>query len=25
LRVIFEHIGHGDARSGVTEIEVWQD
>lgn len=25
LRVIFEHIGHGDSRSGVTEVEVWKD
>ena len=25
LRINFEHIGQGDSRSGVTEIEVWKD
>jgi len=25
LRVVFEHIGQGDSRSGVTEMEVWKE
>lgn len=25
LRVIFEHIGHPNVRSGVTELEVWAE
>jgi hypothetical protein len=25
LRATFHHIGHGDSRSGVTEIEVWAE
>lgn len=25
LRVVFEHIGQGDSRSGVTEMEVWEE
>lgn len=24
LRVVFTHIGQGDSRSGVTELEVWE-
>jgi hypothetical protein len=24
LRVVFNHIGEGDSRSGLTEIEVWE-
>ena len=25
LRFVFRHIGHGDSRSGVTELEVWAE
>ena len=24
LRVVFTHIGEGNSRSGVTEIEIWE-
>ena len=24
IRVVFTHIGKGDTRSGVTEIEIWE-